>query len=647
MFKVKNIPNKNGGGRNKKYKTIKSTTKKQVKSLYKKWNTKNNTKKRNRFMNKKGGTNINKSILNINKFFVPANMRFDHFVIAGKPLEDIARNGCLFNPTIYEHDTHTLIGLARFCYTDIIDDGDDIKINEHFTTTTNRYPYSTGSPWRTGWSGALTDQCIFFIIQDNPFKINFYKINSNTEIKFGLRIEDPRITKLGNIYVLYGHCSHLKPGNVGEIGQNRNQALELKPKDIKTNITLPVISYLEVSYIDTILSTPSNSPIYNSDWKLVCKNWLPYDVEKNFAMISREQLSKLDLIYSLGGHTESMVVISISKDDIIGQSNKCDYVESLTGKTKSAGQSIVKNSVFKVKTNNIFKKIKDYTNALSIAAFKKIGERIKFDNLEAAINPIFTIERKVDNTYRVTFLRNCGDSVTDIDLTANILVLDQISSGGPSAKVINTDNNFDETEVISVGHLKILWRHVVILIQLTLSYPEVEYLFKNILMDENGIFMYYYRFVRDMNPFMAWGIELGEEIDVTENQNVIHQLRVYSSFLYVLDLNNYAIKHISKQLFVERQTLEFCDTIANHTILDGDKGYILPYGLNDTQAKLLFCDKECVNHFLTNDSIHPTAEPLSSLECVKRFMKVENIIFRMAHGSVGLATSILEAGQSD
>jgi len=630
-----NKNNKKVGGDVKRKSNRTSYTKRKIRKL----NKKSTTKKNKRYINKKGGVRSNNIIVNLNLAFIPENMMFDS--IYEKTREQLSSHGCLFNPTVYEYDHNTLIGLARFCYMEGAE-SDDIVINGRFTTTANRHPYSFGSPWRTGWSRAVTDECIFFVLKDGGEgndSIKFYTLNNNLNFgptQYTPRIEDPRITKLNDIYVLYGHVSHLDRNAVGVIGTDRDRELELKPPErIAEHFTLPVLSYVNVRFIEHIINHNNDRiPIQNSNWKLACKNWLPYGTEKNFAMIPRPNMDRLDLIYSLGGYTDSLVMIHVNKADLQGNAEHCGYVESLTGRTRSSGQGIIPYNILHVPSNAIFKTMRDTINIQSIAYGRALLSSINVNNIRRLSNYIFSISYIDNNRFRITFLRNCNNAEMDIGLD-DLKILDQISSGGPSAIKVNNDNSFSRNEVVSVGHLKILWRPLIVLIHLAQAFPEIANTFRDILLAENSIFMYYYNFISTQNPLLVWGrSRMNQAIEVSENQNVLHQNRAYSSFLYVLNLDNYAITVITKQFFVENQTLEFCDTIANHTSSDGNKGYILPYGCNDVQAKLYICTKEHIDHLILNESQFPAGENKPPLECVNLFTKVANI------------TTVLNRGQN-
>jgi hypothetical protein len=664
---IKTTSNKSSGGARRK-------------SIRKKSSLSRKTRKSSR-LRRGGFRGPLKDIYTLNEHLKPENMiGFDKITtVTGITVEDIIRCGVFFNTSAVEHSEELIVGVGRLI---VYNRGeDDILVDGSKTTVANRHPYSRHHPWRLGWGipadggGSAFDLPVFFMMirtEDNPdgIRVFFFTMNytltlmsykTNTLIKQydnTTSLEDPRIAMCNNFYILYCHTGSYNGENYQSagIGQNRMAELELKPRGPSARVQLPLISYIHTSFITEMLDVlkvnkmPLTFSIPNSNWKLLCANFLPPSTEKNLAIIPREDHSRIDFIFSLGEPvTKNLVIFQLPISHLINYSSlgeSCGYVESETGTMLYSiiGITTKRGNVgttFKKENNSIFSRIattiNHYAKQLMIS-FASYLATVQPGPLSDGLNYIKNGQRMFLQFTKPTTAQLHHQDFDPANLPS---LLKQISSGGPVAKKIGGDGTIDGSEVLGVGHLKMdFWLMYVLYTYCKIrknkrdtgdqAFANTINALETIIMDNDSIFKYNYDYI-EKKPVMAWGVMNLSENAIPVSKPSLHAHLMYTGFIFKLNLAVYTITALSQQfLITENSNLEFINTITNVRI-GGNNGYMIPYGEADALGKICFVKEERMRRFLSTEfytSSLPPHEgreliPNAYDEAIARFLKFD------------------------
>jgi hypothetical protein len=324
-------------------------------------------------------------LIRLNKYFHSANIAADN-------ASDYSRYANVFNPGAIYHnigEKRYIIGVTRALLKPQRNAAGAPETNT-FTETIadDRHPYSIHHPWPHKWGGVGTDEPLFFVYElDEPHRTRFFKMNimiatTNAGVTEPTTyLEDPRIAYVpfgdapgGAIYIFTAHRGgfnnetknpkwgrdRAKPVPAGTPG---DVTFELGPKKKKPGSAVleddihqkPVLSWISAEDLNNFILTnfitaagalvvKNNNKLGNRTWRPICANFLTNDTDKNFGLMVRPDKNAVDILYSIGGYTKSVVVFRYYVADIIKPAvpastgtfdwdshAKCEYTQSLGG----------------------------------------------------------------------------------------------------------------------------------------------------------------------------------------------------------------------------------------------------------------------------------------------------------------------------
>lgn len=624
--------------------------------------------------------------------------------------DNVLKSGSLLNTSCCYHvygDKGYLVGVSRFM--NRRPGTEDIRTN---TTIVDRHPMSDNHPWGYQWGSQIQgpDVPLLYIYdltskQMKFFRMHYSSVANNTLYKESAHhpydvgvpltngimennfmLEDPRVAKIfmkdkKDIFLFTAHTSGYNVVDIpGGYGTDLSPDLNIgkKKENFPKYWQIPYVSWCYTSEVDDFINTyflgvanPALSKnIPNKRWHPLCANYLNNNTDKNWVVVPRtDEKGKVvfDFIQSFGIFSQGVVVLrydvaKLIRNVIKGDKktgiydsdahSKCEYIQTLDGKTKDSGKATTINPMYDLKSKSkitVMESImKRWLNTLVYAFVYSLPNGTT--NVESA--GFIITKNEAGIKFRYPFKTEAKEIKTeDID-NLKVGFWGGISTGGPVCKINTKDNN----ERLGVGHFKPNHCTIYLAMVAALFYKKTESNFASIIAkiqmppEEKmhflkfiefmtgpmNIFRYIYSYILQIKPYHPkhYDATLAVEKGFYNNKQCVHRDLFYCSFIFKVNIGNYDLLSVSSQIFFDNHpkdcigpSLQFASTITG----DEQNNYYIGYGEMDAVGRIAIIPTDKMHTFLEDTSKYMNVDKTDDdyefyLDLMKHFLTLKIIV---------------------